>query len=328
MSTKKYNIDAKINAAYILVGLLWGEGDFEKTMVLSGRCGQDSDCNPSSAASILGNFYGASKIPEKWKKGLNITTRKFSVTDYTLDDVVDLNIELMEEVLEENGATYKDGAWSIEKDTKYTQVEWEQWTDDFDAGILAKNVGDGVVKFEIVTNGPDPIKAVTMEMPDGFKANGILAYYKFPKSGEYTVKYTVESQSGVKVQKQRTFVVESLISATPICSYANPSGGGLAAIFDGYIPYVSDTSKNVQCDTWDGKGEKDFVYAGLEFDNTTSIKGVDFVEGMHFHDGGWFAEAPVIEVLVNGEWVVKSTTISREYPKANTLAAHGNNFDI
>ena len=55
MSTKKYNIDAKLNAAYILVGLLWGGGDFEQTMIISGRCGQDSDCNPSSAASILGN---------------------------------------------------------------------------------------------------------------------------------------------------------------------------------------------------------------------------------------------------------------------------------
>ena len=48
-----YNIDAVINCAYVVMGLLYGEGDFYKTMDISTRCGQDSDCNPASAAGIL-----------------------------------------------------------------------------------------------------------------------------------------------------------------------------------------------------------------------------------------------------------------------------------
>ena len=50
------NIDAKVNAAYIVIGLLYGKGDYGKTMDIATRCGQDSDCNPSNAAGILEQF--------------------------------------------------------------------------------------------------------------------------------------------------------------------------------------------------------------------------------------------------------------------------------
>ena len=329
MSTKAYNIDAKLNAAYILVGLLWGEGDFEQTMVISGMCGQDSDCNPSSAASILGNFYGASQIPDRWKTGLDYN-RDFSATKYNLNEVVDLNFDLMKQVLQNNGATYADGVWTLKKDTAYSQVEWEQWTDDFDAGLIASNKGGGVVTFKLVTNGPDPIKSVTMDMGDGNVYNCIVARYAYPETGVYTVKYTVISESGVKVEKERKVTVESLtnIQATPICEVVNSNGGGLNAIFDGYIPYVSDgTNKNVQCDTWDGQ-KRDSIYAGLTFKETITINGVDFVEGINFRDGGWFVSQPDVEVLIDGNWVKVETQISRVYPTGNTQAAHGNNYDI
>ncbi len=62
-----FNIDAKMNGGYIAMGLLWGEGDLWKTMNIAMRCGQDSDCNPSNAAGIIGCVLGASGIPEKWK---------------------------------------------------------------------------------------------------------------------------------------------------------------------------------------------------------------------------------------------------------------------
>lgn len=61
-----FNIDAVINSAYILIGLLYGEGDFYKTLDISTRCGQDSDCNPASAGGILGTILGYSRIPDYW----------------------------------------------------------------------------------------------------------------------------------------------------------------------------------------------------------------------------------------------------------------------
>ena len=42
-------IDCKINGAYVLMGLLFGKRDLDQTILISCRCGMDSDCNPSSS---------------------------------------------------------------------------------------------------------------------------------------------------------------------------------------------------------------------------------------------------------------------------------------
>ena len=80
-----FNIDAKINGAYIVMGLLYGNGDIDKTIDISCRCGQDSDCNPSSAAGILATTMGYSKLPDKFKSALNLEN-KFSHTAVQFPD--------------------------------------------------------------------------------------------------------------------------------------------------------------------------------------------------------------------------------------------------
>ena len=70
-----FNIDAKLNGTYIALGLLYGQGDFAKTMEISTRAGQDSDCNPSNAAGILGTMLGYEAIPELWKAGIPASSR-------------------------------------------------------------------------------------------------------------------------------------------------------------------------------------------------------------------------------------------------------------
>jgi hypothetical protein len=65
-----FNIDAKVNAAYVVIGLLYGAGDFTRTLEIATRCGQDADCNPSTAGGVLGAVLGYDKIPAYWKMGL------------------------------------------------------------------------------------------------------------------------------------------------------------------------------------------------------------------------------------------------------------------
>jgi len=84
-----FNIDAKLNGAYIALGLLYGERDFGKTLEISTRAGQDSDCNPASAAGVLGVMLGYKAIPEEWKGGIAaIADKKFSYTDYSFRSIV------------------------------------------------------------------------------------------------------------------------------------------------------------------------------------------------------------------------------------------------
>ena len=80
---RPFNIDAKVNGGYIVIGLLYGGGDLEKTMEITTRCGQDADCNPSSAAGVLGTIYGYSRSPAKFTAGIPaLSGQKFEYTDY------------------------------------------------------------------------------------------------------------------------------------------------------------------------------------------------------------------------------------------------------
>lgn len=85
----EFNIDAKINGAYIVMGLLYGKGDPNETIVISTRCGQDSDCNPSNAAGILFTTLGWQRLPAHYTAVLD-PTGKFSHTPYTFPKLIEV----------------------------------------------------------------------------------------------------------------------------------------------------------------------------------------------------------------------------------------------
>jgi len=105
----EFNIDAKINGAYIVIGLLYGEGDLDKTIVITARCGQDSDCNPSNSAGILSTTIGFKNLPDKFKSALN-PEGKFSHTPYNFPTLVSVCEKLVRQsVVRAGGRIEKDG---------------------------------------------------------------------------------------------------------------------------------------------------------------------------------------------------------------------------
>jgi len=98
----EFNIDAKINAAYIVMGLLYGDGDIERTTVVSMRCGQDSDCNPSNAAGVLCTTIGMKNMPDRFVSALD-RTPKYSHTEYNFDMLVDVCEKLTRQAVVEQG---------------------------------------------------------------------------------------------------------------------------------------------------------------------------------------------------------------------------------
>lgn len=59
---------APANIAFTTLGLLYGEGDFGKSICLAVNCGDDTDCTGATAGSIMGIMYGRAGIPDKWLK--------------------------------------------------------------------------------------------------------------------------------------------------------------------------------------------------------------------------------------------------------------------
>lgn len=84
-----FNIDAKLNGAYIVMGLLYGEGDPMKTLEISTRCGQDSDCNPSNALAVLGVMKGFSGLPAEMQEGVKtLGDSTFIFTTYSFNSAI------------------------------------------------------------------------------------------------------------------------------------------------------------------------------------------------------------------------------------------------
>jgi hypothetical protein len=84
-----FDIDAKLNGAYVALGLLYGGGDFAKTLEITTRCGQDADCNPSTAAGVLGALAGYSRIPKTYTAGIPaLAGTKFEYTGYDVPRLI------------------------------------------------------------------------------------------------------------------------------------------------------------------------------------------------------------------------------------------------
>jgi hypothetical protein len=103
---RPFNIDASVNAAYVVIGLLYGKGDFARTLDISTRCGQDSDCNPASAGGILGTMLGYTKIPAEWVVALKpVENINFSYTSLSLNKVYETGYsQALEMALKKGGS--------------------------------------------------------------------------------------------------------------------------------------------------------------------------------------------------------------------------------
>jgi ADP-ribosylglycohydrolase len=61
------------NAALVLIGLLYAQGDFSAAVGLAVQGGWDTDCNGATAGSVWGALHGAEAIPSAWTAPLNDT---------------------------------------------------------------------------------------------------------------------------------------------------------------------------------------------------------------------------------------------------------------
>jgi hypothetical protein len=96
------DIDCKINGACVLLGLLYGDRDLEKTMTIACRGGYDSDCNPSSAGGVLFTTIGFAKLPDRFTKELDLK-RKFSYTAYNVPELIDVCEKLARQIVVKYG---------------------------------------------------------------------------------------------------------------------------------------------------------------------------------------------------------------------------------
>jgi hypothetical protein len=227
-SLTDFNIDASINGAYIAVGLLYGDGDFSRTMEIATRCGQDSDCNPANAAGILGAMYGLSQLDERWVGRLDeFANKKFVHTNYSFNSFIDSTMNRIQEAAKRAGGDVREGKVLIpvqnpeppelevypfgvpRESLKYDHPAWT-WTGDWDEvereryaapAAMVSHGGGNEVTLEFVGSGVSLVGYCTTnggmaEVSVDGKKFGIINAYIGPGTFEQDLWHVLGLEDG------------------------------------------------------------------------------------------------------------------------------------
>lgn len=217
-----FNIDAKINAAYVVIGLLYGKGDFTNTMEITTRCGQDADCNPSSAGGILGTVLGYDAIPAYWKQGLKEAEGiNFKYTTMSLNTVYEVGLKHALQNIERNGGSIKNNNITISLQQPKTvqfeksfsglyvkekkNVQWSTAKDEISfeydgTGFVLRgesgrwgNNSDNVINAELYIDGK---KTETIKLPVNFttRRHELCWNYDLPE-GKHAIRFKILNPS-------------------------------------------------------------------------------------------------------------------------------------
>jgi ADP-ribosylglycohydrolase len=77
------------NAMIVCIGLLWGDGDLERSIGIALSGAFDTDCNAATVGSLVGMIRGAKALPDKWVAPLN-NKLKSGIDGFGLVELSDL----------------------------------------------------------------------------------------------------------------------------------------------------------------------------------------------------------------------------------------------
>jgi ADP-ribosylglycohydrolase len=74
------------NVAFTMIGWLFGEDDFGKSICIAVNCGDDTDCTGATLGSIFGIIYGTKIIPEKWRAPIGDGIKTVAVSGFEVPE--------------------------------------------------------------------------------------------------------------------------------------------------------------------------------------------------------------------------------------------------
>lgn len=126
---------APANIGYVIIGLLYGEGDLKKSILCAVNCGDDTDCTGATVGAFLGILHGTQGIPENLMNALGDEIKNVAVSGDcydlpgTCDELTKRIMWLLPVVFKANGANieYTDGEDKLEHSREIAVKEGISW---------------------------------------------------------------------------------------------------------------------------------------------------------------------------------------------------------
>lgn len=213
------------NVAFTMIGWLYGDGDFGKSICIAVNCGDDTDCTGATLGSIFGIIYGTAIIPEKWRAPIGDGIKTVAVSGFevpaTLQLLTDRTVAAQKKVAElyQSPFLVTSGKTNLSSKPVLPAVDKKElsqiWlrspyqitrnTDelsficDYNGNPEMKSGESRVLKIGIV-NKTDKVKNISLSiknLPSGYTVKGVPGgLIKIDPRAKYDAALNLEASSG------------------------------------------------------------------------------------------------------------------------------------
>lgn len=238
---------APANVAFLVIGWLYGEGDFKRSLLIAVSCGDDTDCTGGTLGSILGIIGGVDSIPADWRRhvGDDIITMAIDRGSFHHNPVPSTCTELSERTLamcrlvladHRAPAAFADGALVIPERSMMASEGYLKWLAGLDgaaeydfihttvrvryvSGIDVAPLGEACVEVSLKNRMLEP-RHVSVEylLPEGFtlvEGPSHLMHSHFNPGYTGIVTFTARMQAGARPAAANHGVIRMVASGRP-----------------------------------------------------------------------------------------------------------------
>lgn len=335
--------NANLNGACGILAMLYGNGDFQRTLDLSCAMGFDADNQAATVAGLLGIISGFKALPkdlylpiEGWKKPFNdtyINITRHELPDASINDIIERTLAITLKLIKEKGGSVNNTKGVVKINTNATF----EAPVEFYIGPPAKMEINQPVDFTFYSDGN---KTYNWSLIEGKLPLGTTfekgRLYGTPKSfGKFPIKIQLDNGKKFLSKNFELLVKNNNLAKSAESILANVStlnekvldscwttfGNSMyaktpAIINDGIFNGENSVFYSIASETKNPKVD----YYGYEWKENQTIDMIVFNTGGMEEFGGWFTSLNVQYKNKEGKWAsVEKQNINPKLPETDII---------
>lgn len=320
--------NANLNGACAILAMLYGEGDFQRTLDLSCAMGFDADNQAATVAGLMGVMYGMKGLPENlylpvegWTKPFNdqyINITRFDLPDATVSSIIDRTVEAAIKLIVAKGGSVS-GKKGSETITINTDARFEAPMEFYIGPMPALTISQPT-EFQFFTedNSIYNWSMLSGNLPPGMTfSNGVLSGTP-EKAGTYPLVLQIDDGKNRISRSYELMVTPENLAREADTIFANVTQLNEAVLDSCWYTFGKSLyAKNVNVindGNFSGPGSVFYSlaakaklpkvdYYGYGWDEAKQVSRLVFHTGGMEEFGGWFTSLNVQYLDAGGRWV-------------------------